>query len=132
MILLDTHTWVWWVGNPDLLSAPAKAAIDGALERKEAIHVATISTWEVALLVARGRLVLAMDVEAWVAKSEALPFVQFVPLDNAIAQRSVTLPGTLHNDLADRIIVATARTLGATLVTKDQALRDYPHVVTLW
>ena len=96
------------------------------------VHVSSISTWEVALLVRRGRLELSMDVADWVAKSEALPFLRFVPVDNGIALRPVLLPAPLHNDPADRIIIATALQLGATLITKDDKLRAYPHVPTAW
>ena len=42
------------------------------------------------------------------------------------------LPPPLHPDPADRIIIATALQLGATLITKDQKIRDYPHVTTVW
>jgi PIN domain nuclease of toxin-antitoxin system len=73
-----------------------------------------------------------MDVEAWVAKSEALPFLHFVPVDNAIAIKSVKLPDPFHPDPADRIIIATALTLGFPLVTRDEKILDYPHVRTTW
>jgi PIN domain nuclease of toxin-antitoxin system len=72
-----------------------------------------------------------MPVAAWIARSEALPFVQFVPLDNRIAL-SNHLPGEIHEDPADRIIIATALTAGASLVSKDTKIRDYPHVETIW
>ncbi len=51
-------------------------------ERESAIYVSSISAWEVALLVAKGRLQLTMDVEDWMARSEALPFLNFIPVDN--------------------------------------------------
>lgn len=84
------------------------------------------------MLVKKGRLELKMDVEEWVAKSEALPFLRFVPMDNRIAVLSNELSDGLHEDPADRIITATTLVLGATLITKDQRLRDYPHIETLW
>jgi PIN domain nuclease of toxin-antitoxin system len=94
--------------------------------------VSSISVWEVAMLVARGRLELTLDVADWVAKSEALPFLGFVPVSNAIAIRSVRLPGDFHEDPADRIIVATAMTMGARVVSKDTKIRSYPYVEVLW
>lgn len=131
MIVLDTHTWVWWISDPDKLSLPAKRHIDEALAHGR-ICISSISTWEIMLLVSRNRLVLSMEVETWIKRLEALSFVRFVPVDNAIAIRAVRLPEPLHPDPADRIIIATALQLGATLITKDQKIRDYPHVTTVW
>jgi PIN domain nuclease of toxin-antitoxin system len=131
LIVLDTHTWVWWASRPEQVSERAREAIDLAMEREE-ICISSISCWEVALLVRKGRLELTMPVEDWIARSEALPFVQFLPLDNRIALRSNHLPGDIHEDPADRIIIATALTLGAPLVSKDTKIRDYPHVETIW
>ncbi len=84
------------------------------------------------MLADRGRLTLSMDVADWIARAEAMPFFRFVPVDNTIAHRSVRLPGALHQDPADRIIVATALTLGMPLVTKDEKLRGYRHLSTVW
>jgi PIN domain nuclease of toxin-antitoxin system len=91
-----------------------------------------MSAWEVAMLTKKGRLRLTMSAEDWIAKCEALPGLRFVPVDNRIFVRAVLLPGTLHDDPADRIIVATTLHLGARLVTRDDKLRAYDHVETLW
>ncbi len=131
MIVLDTHAWIWWVSDPEQLSVTARGLIEQAVEA-ESVHISCISAWEVAMLVERGRLELTMAVEDWVAKSESLPFFNFVPITNAIALKSVALPAPLHHDPADRIIVATSMTLGATLVTRDEKLLAYPHVKTAW
>ena len=121
MIVLDTHTWVWWVSNPANISLPARKIIDSNIENDE-ILISSISVLEVALLVAKGRLQLTIEVRDWIAKSERLPFVKFIPIDNAIAVKSVSLPKPFHSDLADRIIIATATTVGAPLVTKDERI----------
>jgi PIN domain nuclease of toxin-antitoxin system len=131
MIVLDTHAWIWWVSSPAFLSETAKGIIDGAVAEKN-IFISAISTWEVAILVSRDRLKLTMSASDWVAASEALPFLNFVPVSNSIALKSVELPGVLHNDPADRIIIATAVSMGAILVTKDEKIRNYPHVKTVW
>ncbi len=131
MIVLDTHVWVWFVSNPELLSKAAKKAIDASMEQKD-IFISTISAWEVALLVAKKRLKLSIDVTDWIGKSERLPFFKFFPIDNSVAVKSVNLPRPLHKDPADRIIVATAMTLAAPVVTKDKKLLNYPHVETIW
>ena len=131
MILLDTHVWIWWLSNPDRLSDAAALAIADAVEENGVI-ISSISTWEIAMLVARGRLQLTIDVRDWIRKSEGLPFVRFVPVDNTISLRSVYLPGEFHADPADRIITATALTMGIALITKDKKLRDYHHMTTVW
>ncbi len=131
MIMLDTHVWVWFVSNPELLSKAAKREINAAMEQK-AIFISSISAWEIALLAAKKRLKLSLDVTDWIAKSETLPFFQFIPVDNAVAVKSVNLPQPLHKDPADRIIIATALTIAAPVVTKDKKLLDYPHVKTIW
>jgi PIN domain nuclease of toxin-antitoxin system len=73
-----------------------------------------------------------MGADAWIAHVEALPFLRFVPVDPRIAVASVQLEGFPHRDPADRIIVATALGLGATLVTGDRRLRAYRGVKTVW
>ncbi len=131
MIVLDTHVWLWWISNPEKLSIAANQAIDQAIT-ESSIIISSISVWEVALLVEKGRLKLSIDVRDWVRKTESLPFVRFVPVDNTISLRSTSLPGQFHPDPADRIITATALTMGLPLVTKDEKMINYPHVQTLW
>ena len=131
MIVLDTHAWLWWLSSPAHLSPAARKAVDHAVAEGE-IAISSISAWEVAVLVKKGRLELTMTAEDWIARSEALPFVRFIPVDNRIALRAANLPGQLHDDPADRIIIATALGLGGTLVTKDDRIRKYALVKTLW
>jgi PIN domain nuclease of toxin-antitoxin system len=88
--MLDTHVWAWWVGDPALLSAKARSAIARAIQ-EDKVRVSAISAWEVAILVKRGRMKLTMDVRDWIARSEALPFFQFVPVSARIAVESVGL-----------------------------------------
>jgi len=131
VIVLDTHAWLWWISNPELLGERAAEAIAAARGRRE-LFISSISVWEVAMLVQKGRLQLALDVRDWLARCEALPFLRFVPVDNAIAVQATRLPGELHGDPADRIIVATALSLGAALVTKDEKLQHYSSISTIW
>jgi len=84
------------------------------------------------MLVSRGRLELAMDVRDWVARSEAAPELQFVPVGNRIALWAVRLEDFPNRDPADRIIAATALDVGARLVTGDVRLRAYSTVETVW
>lgn len=131
MIVLDTHAWVWWVSRSNGLSRKARELIDRAAAA-DGMYVSSISVWEVAQLVAKRRLELSMAVGDWIAKSESLPFLTFVPVDNCIALKSTQLPGYLHQDPADRIIIATALSLGTSIVTKDRKIQSYSAVETLW
>ena len=131
MIVLDTHVLIWWVNDPSFLSPAARGVIDDAV-RADGVAVSCISSWEIALLVGRGRLHLALDVRDWLSRCEALPFLSFVSVDCAVAVESVRLPDFPHPDPADRIIAATALSMGAVLVTKDERLRGYPPLKTLW
>jgi PIN domain nuclease of toxin-antitoxin system len=132
VILLDTHAWIWWVSDPERLPAASRAAVDASVAAGEPVRLSAISAWEVAMLVERDRLVLTVDVEEWIGRSHAAPELEFLPVDPWIAVRSVRLPGFPHRDPADRIIVATALTLEATLVTADARLLAYEPVETLW
>lgn len=129
MTLLDTHAWIWWVDNPDKLSEAAQEEIRKAVA-ESSLYVSSMSVWELAMLVSKDRLQLKLDVGDWLSHTEALPYVTFVPVNNRIALNAMTL--ALHPDPADRIIVATALYLGATLVTKDDKLRTFEKVTTVW
>jgi PIN domain nuclease of toxin-antitoxin system len=131
MIVLDTHIWIWFISEPEILSKRAKKAVFAAAKEKSVL-ISSISAWEVALLVKKKRLTLSLDVTDWIAKSEGLPFIQFIEISNSIAVKSVNLPQPLHPDPADRIIIATALSTGVPLVTKDKKLLDYPHIKTIW
>jgi len=130
-VLLDTHVWIWWASALQQLSIKAQNAISSAI-KTNSIYISAISAWEVALLVQRQRLVLTMNINDWIAHSSALPYVQFIPVDVPIAIRSVDLPGNLHKDPADRIIISTALRLGLPLITCDESILAYQHVKTIW
>lgn len=77
------------------------------------------------MLVKYGRVALPMNIRSWVEEALTKPGISLAPLSAEIAIESSSLPGNLHRDPADRIIVATARAWNATLLTKDQRLIDY-------
>ena len=131
MIVLDTHALVWWVSGDSALSKKAKSAIERERDGG-AIVVSSISAWEIAMLVLRKKLFLSMEVGSWLAMAAQIEALRFFPVDTEIAIKSADLPGEFHKDPADRIIVATARKLAAPLVTKDERIRAYAHVKTIW
>lgn len=128
--LLDTHTLMWAVDAPGELSPKARRLLlDG---RNHPLGVSAISSWEIAQKVAAGKLRLAKPVADWIAEAARPPFVAILPVDEKVAVESTLLPGSFHKDPADRMIVATARLHGLTVLTKDADLRRYAHVRTLW
>jgi PIN domain nuclease of toxin-antitoxin system len=84
VIVLDTHVWLWWLSNPEKLSKGAAKRIEGETSDGR-ICISSISVWETAMLVAKGRLELSIDLNDWLAISESLPFVEFIPVSNRIA-----------------------------------------------
>lgn len=132
MIVLDTHALVWWLSQPARVGRKALRALDGALSEGTPIAVSSISLWEIAMLVQRGRIELTIPFDVWLSHVEDLPFLSFVPVDNRIAVRSVQLEKFPHRDPADRMIVATALSMSAPLVTADDRLRAYKPLKTIW
>ena len=122
MIVLDTHAWIWWVDQSGSFGTAAQRALREA-EGKSAICVSSMSVWEVQMLVKKGRLRLKTDVDHWVRQCELSSRMKFVPVDNEIARLSVHLPDPSPADPADRIVIATALALGASLVSKDEEIR---------
>ncbi|HEY6895657.1 MAG TPA: type II toxin-antitoxin system VapC family toxin [Rhodocyclaceae bacterium] len=122
--MLDTHALVWLLAGNQRLGAKARKTIQKAA-RDNDLFVSAISPWEIAVLVSKGRLVLDRDVGEWVQTALALPGIRLEPLSPEVAVASTRLPGQLHSDPADRIIAATARHLGAALITADSQLLGY-------
>lgn len=132
MIVLDTHVLIWWAsGQDDQLSSKASEAINRELNEGE-ILISSITAWEIATLVSKGRLSMTMDVSSWLNTVGQIEVVRYIPVDNDIGVKSTELPGEFHKDPADRIIVATARKLAAPLITADEKILNYPHVRTIW
>lgn len=124
LVLLDTHVWVWLLDGSTRLGPKARKAIQRSAA-DEAVLVSAISPWEVAMLVNKGRLVLDRDVGEWVQVALSLPGIRLEPLSPEIAVASTRLPGEIHGDPADRMLAATTRHRGSTLVTADQLLLNY-------
>lgn len=124
MILLDTHVLIWAVTDDPRLGSIAQAAIEET-GQSDRLAVSAITPWEIALLVQKGRLHLEQEVRTWIETALALPSVQLLPIEPAIAVSSVLLPGAFHADPADRFIVATARHFGISLLTADRAILAY-------
>jgi PIN domain nuclease of toxin-antitoxin system len=114
--------------NDDLLANQLSRGALSAIRRAESsgrLRVSVISVWELGMLEQRGRISLPMDIRTWVRTALAQPGISLEQLTPEIAIESSNLPGGLHGDPADRILTATARIMGATLLTKDRRLIEY-------
>jgi PIN domain nuclease of toxin-antitoxin system len=129
VIVLDTHAWLWWLTSPERLSDAAREAIDGASR----IGVSTLSVWEIATLTARGRISLDRETHLWVRQALADARVESLAPSPEVAVAAGSLDAKdFPGDPADRLIYATARSVGAPLVTRDQAIRMFDPEETLW
>jgi PIN domain nuclease of toxin-antitoxin system len=129
VIVLDTHVWLWWVAAPERLSATAKEAI----QVSPSVGVSTLSAWEIAMLDARGRISLDREVSLWVRHALAGRRVESLAPGPEVAVAAGLLDAArFPGDPVDRLIYATARSAGATLITRDRAIRMFDPGGTLW
>jgi PIN domain nuclease of toxin-antitoxin system len=123
-LLLDTCAAIWITENEEL-AEEAVQAMDDAYREGSAVFVSPITAWERALLSAKGRLRSPVQPLAWFERLVRDAQLTIAALTPSMMVDAWFLPGSLHNDPADRILIATARTLDLTLVTRDRPILDY-------
>jgi PIN domain nuclease of toxin-antitoxin system len=131
MILLDTHALLWLCLEPKRLSRSAAAAIRRAVSTG-GIGIASISLWEIAMLIALGRLSPRGTPDAWIAELVETSGVVVKEITPAVAVLSTQFPNHFPADPSDRLIAATARAEGLTLITRDVKIRKSSVVETIW
>lgn len=119
--LLDTHVLLWWLEDEGRLSSRQQEIVAAAGARSPLL-VSDITLWEIAMLESLGRIRLTMPLREWLEAAVAPPLVRRQGITPAIAAEVARLPDSFHRDPADRILVATARILGATLLTRDDRI----------
>jgi PIN domain nuclease of toxin-antitoxin system len=119
MLVLDTHALIWAHTGIRISKKIAKQIEAAGLGNQ--LFISAITPWEIALGVRRGRIKIAGDVLPWIADALDALSAAVAFLEPAIAVDAVDLAWD-HADPSDRIIVATARRLGAALVTADTAI----------
>src|SRR5262245_2649213 len=120
-LLLDTHVFLWWFDNPRRLSREQQRALK-RVGPEHPVHISDVTLWEIATLVALGRLRPKMPLREWFEIALERPNLEVHPITPAVACEVASLGGGFHKDPADRIIVSTARVLGVPLVTSDQLI----------
>ncbi|MGA2388119.1 MAG: type II toxin-antitoxin system VapC family toxin [Candidatus Sulfotelmatobacter sp.] len=129
VILLDTHVLIWAVDDSKWLSRAAASAIRRA-GRDGGLAVSSISLWELASLLTSGKIQAYGTVEASVRL--LVEDVVVRPITPEIAALAAQFPDDYSRDPADRLIGATARAEGLTLITRDEKIRRSPLLKTLW
>ena len=127
VIVADTHAWLWWVSQKDLLSTAARNALDAG----EAVAISAISLLEIATAEHRGRIVLDSPLRDWVNLAIGRTATIVLPVDVDIAIIAGQMIRQI-GDPADRIIVATALRNDSKLVTRDGRIRKSGLVETTW
>jgi PIN domain nuclease of toxin-antitoxin system len=128
--LLDTHVLLWWVHGDSRLSRGQLDILDAA-NPDSPLLVSDITLWEIANLSSLGRIRLHLPLRDWLERAVARPLVQLISITPAVAAEVAALPDSFHRDPADRILVASARTSGATLLTQDRRIIDSGLVPTI-
>lgn len=123
-LLLDTCAAIW-ITEGEELSDPAVEAMDAAFQANLPVYVSPITAWERALLSAFGRLSSPIQPLSWFERLVRDSKLTVAALSPSILVEAWSLPGQLHRDPADRILVSTARALDLTLVTRDRPILDY-------
>ena len=124
VVVLDTHALVWLMQGSERVG-PRSRALIAAAAKADSVFVPAISAWEIAMLVAKDRLALDRDVGEWLDAALGLPGLRLAALDPFVAVDSTRLPGDVHGDPADRLIIATARRHAAVLITDDRLILQY-------
>lgn len=124
LVLLDTHIWVWLMQDMPGLSKSTLSVIRTAA-RNQQVRISAISIWEVAMLEVKKRITLSIECRAWIQKALSVPGLKMLEMTPDILFESTRLPDNFHADPSDRIIVASARSVGATIITADKAIQAY-------
>jgi len=131
VILLDTHILLMLAFRPERLSKAAAKAIARA-ETGDGVAIASITLWEIALLIYQGRITAKGSTEGFLSQLLERPGLFVLELDSEIAALAFQFPPGFPGDPADRIIAATARARGLSLVTKDRLMQESPLLQTIW
>jgi PIN domain nuclease of toxin-antitoxin system len=122
--LLDTCAALWIMAN-EPLRPEATNAIDEAAGRGDKLFVSPITGWEIGQQAAKGRFRSSYSPQRWLHLLLARPQIALAELSPLVLLESSLLPGNLNRDPADRIIAATAREYGFTVITRDLAILQY-------
>lgn len=125
MIVLDTHVLIWLINGDERIRKSGLLNHINKAIKDNSIVIPAICMWEIAMLASKERISLSENTLDWIKNVTSAPGVSIQPLSPEIAYDSSILPGDFHGDPADRMIVASARILDATLLTFDKNIIKY-------
>jgi PIN domain nuclease of toxin-antitoxin system len=120
-LLLDTHSFLWWVGAGRALSRRARSAIGSG---RNECFVSIATAWEIAIKVSLGSLRVEGSLDRFLPDQIAANGFQPLPIDLRHAARVATLPFH-HRDPFDRLLVAQALEEELAVVTADPVFAEY-------
>ena len=123
--LLDTHVWVWAAEGDRRRVGPRTRQLLTRAARTGTVRISPVSIFEVAALQTLGRLRLAQPVEAWIRQALERMDLKIAPVAPEASLDAGLIPREALADPLDRLLVATARYLGSTLVTADDRILEY-------
>jgi len=126
-VLLDTHTFLWWISNDTRLSSRAREIISNG---NNELLLSAASGWEIAIKVRLGRLQLPYEPERFIPEQLVINAIQSLPIKISHALHTYSLP-IYHRDPFDRIIIAQAQLEGLPILTSDPQIAKY-KVEIIW
>lgn len=134
-LLIDTCALIWIAALAQAEHlGPVEDAMNASRDRGETIYVSPMTAWEIGMLAAKGRLPMPMPPRMWLERLMGQGGLEWAEMPVDVLIESSSMPGELHGDPADRIIIATARQYGLRLVTRDRKILNYAsagHVMAL-
>ena len=127
-ILLDTHCWLWWISEPERLQERARNQI---ADSHNTILLSAVSSWEIAIKYALGRLPLPEPPEDFVPRRLSQDAILGLPIEHIHALRVAALPDH-HRDPFDRLLIAQAEVEGIPVMTVDPQFRLYDQIEIIW
>jgi PIN domain nuclease of toxin-antitoxin system len=122
-LVLDTHVLIWYAEGINLSNAQVEE-VDN-YRKGAGLLVSSISMWEIAMLLNKGKISLSLPLQEWIGKLASMDGLSMVDLTTEILIESCQLPNCNHKAPADRMIIATARCFDAVLITMDQKILEY-------
>lgn len=124
--LLDTCAALWIVSNE--ISPATTQLLNESRDNGLLTYVSPITAWEVGMLARKGRFKSSYSPQRWFERLMSTPLTALAEMPPELLLASSFMPGDLHGDPADRIIAATAREYGYTVLTSDRPLLEYARV----